>query len=120
MSTINGHGAKPPPEEPAAEIARWVYEANLEEGDAAWADLSDPNREALTDYARVYIGAHVQWLSQTGYRIISPDAVERPTSQEQALAMVQVAKEFFDAQKRKGKLVGAVAPTKLILPKGVH
>jgi len=66
------------------------------------------------------IGAHMAWLDARGFRLLPPGAVPRPKSEDEAMAMLKASKDWFDAKKRKGGLVGGVAPRKLILPPGTH
>jgi len=115
---LNGtHLGSAPPEEPRVSVARAVYEANAEDGDAPWPELDDEERQSLTDWAEAYLSAHIGWLETHGFRLLPPGAVPRPQSEAEAMAMLKASKGWFDAQKRKPGLVGAVAP-KLILPPG--
>lgn len=114
MKALNG--ASPP--DPKTDVARRVWEAQAEPGDPAWDDIEPDEQAMLSDMAEAHIVAHAQWLSDHGFRILSADAVARPQSEPEALAMVQAAKDFFDAQNRKRKLAGGTK--KLILPPGTH
>lgn len=103
-----------------AEIAHSVYDALLEDGDSPWAELTDDERSMLEMNASLYIMAHITAMGMRGLRLIPAGAVPRPHSEQEALAMIQAAKDWFDAQKRKGKLMtGATGGKKLILP-GMH
>ena len=117
---INGKPTPAKPLDPRTDVARAVWEAQSIDGDPAFSELTEDQREDLAAYAEAHIAAHAQWLDQHGFRIIAPGAVPRPTSEPEALAMVQAAKAFFDAQKRRGKLMAGAVPKKLILPPGVH
>lgn len=118
---VNGTPVGPSPtEDPAREIAEAVYQLSFEEGDEAWGDLADDDRDNLTELARYYIAAHLTWMTAQGIRTVPPGATLRPKTEAEAMAMLQAAKDWFDAQKRKGKLIGeGPAKRKLILP-GMH
>jgi hypothetical protein len=103
--------------DPAADIARAVYRAGMEDGDVPFDDLDEDERGGLIDWAQAHIAAHIAWLQQQGFRLLPPGATLRPKSEAEALAMLQASKDWFDAKKRKPGLVGSVAP-KLILPPG--
>lgn len=121
MTAINGHSPQPITElpEPAPAIARAIYEAGAEEGDVPWDGLAEEEREALTNYARDHIGAHMHLLAERGFRILPPGAVLRPKTDDEAAAMAEGVRLYHEAKKRKPGLVGSVAP-KLILPRDVH
>lgn len=116
---INGHAPEPEASEtPPLAVARAVYTNGVEDGDTAFDELDAEDREALIAYADEHIQAHMAHLAASGFRLLPPGAMLRPHSKDEALAMLQASKDFFDAQKRKPGLVGSVAPRKLILPKG--
>lgn len=114
---LNGTPAAAPRLDPKGDIAQAVYLLNWEPGDTPWEGLEDDLRADLVTYAEQHVSEHVKWLAARGFRIVAPNAVLRPQSEQEALAMVQAAKDFFDAQRRKGKLMAA--PKKLIIP-GAH
>lgn len=121
IAPINGHAPEPEaPELAPLAVARAVYTAGIQDGDAAFDDLDAEDREALISYADEHIQAHMAHLAASGFRLVPPGATTRPQSKDEAMAMLQASKDFFDAQKRKPGLVGSVAPRKLILPKGAH
>lgn len=118
---MNAPLAAGPPPPPHEVIARLVYERAMEDGDIPWPDLPPEDREHLAEYARDILHAHIELLTVQGFKLVPPGAAPIPKTQEEAMAMIQAAKGFFDAQKRKGKLMNAAAPEpKLILPKGFH
>lgn len=121
---VNGHPiptTPPAPPDPREQVARAVYAFNAEDGDAAFDDLDPAERQVLIDYAEAHITAHIALMAANGVRILPPGATLRPTCAEEALAMVQAAREFHDAKKRKSRLItGAAGGKKLILPKGMH
>lgn len=106
--------------DPAEDIAKVVQEA-LRDGsdDPAWPDLTDEQRQDEVYLAQHYLLAHINWLGQRGFKVIPPGAVPVPKTDDEAMALVQTAKAYFDGKKRKGQLVNTVAPRKLILP-GAH
>ena len=120
MSTpVNGHGTPQP--DPATDVARAVWTANMDDGDLPWGELTEEERQHLTEWAQGYLAGHVAWLAENGFEIVPAGAVRRPKSEPEAMGMLQAAKDFFDGQKRKGKLMGQVpSAKKLILPPGVH
>lgn len=101
---------------PKDDIARGLYAALAQDGDTAWDELAAAERESLADYAELALALHVEWLASRGFKIIPPGATPIPKSEAEALAMVQAAKGFFDAHKRKGKLVSTAATPRLIVP----
>lgn len=106
---------------PAPDVAREVYTEGMEDGDAAWGELADHERQSLIEFAEEYIGRHVAWLAAQGFRLLPPGMTLNPATEAEAMAMLQACKAFFDAQKRKGKLMASgPAPRKLILPPGAH
>lgn len=116
MTPLNGHNPAELPE-PAPIVAQRFYEAEAAEGDTTWDDLSEGDRDNLVEYVRGVIGQHMLLLAEQGFRILPPGAVLRPKNDQEAGAMREALRLYAEAQKRKGGLVGAVAP-KLILPKG--
>lgn len=121
MTPINGTnlgaGAS---QDPAEAVAEMVYMQSFEEGDEAWADLAEDDRENLVELARLHVAAHLTWITAQGIRMVPPGAMLRPKSEAEAMAMLQASKDFFDGQKRKGKLMGeGPAKRKLIIP-GAH
>jgi len=122
MTAINGKsassGAPPDPRRPVAEA---VYTAMMDEGDPPFAEVEPEDLADILKLTENYLNAHLNFLSANGFRILPPGAVPKPTSEPEAMAMLQAAKAFFDGQKRKGKLMaGAVGKPKLILPPGMH
>jgi hypothetical protein len=112
MTAINGHGAP----DPARDVAQFVYAAGFEDGDTPWAELSEDERDALIGFAHDHLQAHLRWLVASGFKVIPPGHVPNPTSDDEAMAMVKVAKHYFDAKKRKGHLVASGPRPKLIVP----
>jgi hypothetical protein len=115
----NGHG----PETEAIEtvvvaVARTVWDADFEEGDTPFDDLSPDDKAAMIGCADDHVTAHITWLQANGFRLLMPGALPRPHSEAEALAMVQAAKDWFDAKKRKPGLLGGIAPKRLFLPPG--
>jgi hypothetical protein len=116
---LNGKRTLPPTSDPREDIAQAVQEALREDDEPTWEELTEEDREDEVYLADAYITAHAGWLAQHGWRVIPPGSIPKPSNDAEAMAMVNAAKAFFDAQKRRGKLVGSVAqPTSLILPKG--
>lgn len=119
MTAINGH--KPPgPQapDPRPAIAEAVYTIMADEGDPPFAQIEGEDLADILTITEHYINAHIGWLAQQGFRLFPPGVTPIPKSAEEALAMVQAAKQFHDSQKRKSKLIGG-KPKKLILPPGV-
>lgn len=101
---------------PIRAVSEAVYDALCAADQGPFANLS-PEDQAQEDLlAEAYVSAHLGWLAQQGVRIVPPDAILKPTSEAEALAMVKAAKDFLDGQRRKGKLLGAASPSKLIMP----
>lgn len=117
MTALNGHPVTPQPEEPALAVARGLYASQFEEGDTPWDDLDGATREDLVEYSRIAIAHHVAWLNAQGFRLLPPKTLLKPTTEDEAMGMVQLAKQFLDASRRKGKLMGQPG-RKLILPPG--
>lgn len=104
-------------------VARAVFEGiNADDPNAVeWDALSAEERDSERLLAEAYIAAHTGALAMAGARILPPNAVLKPTTQREALGMVKAAKDFMDADRRKGKLLDtAAAPSKLILPGRVN
>lgn len=118
MTQLNGKRAPDAPPDPRLPIAEAVYTVMTDEGDPSFADLNDEDRDDLLTLTGNYIAAHVNFLKINGYRLIPPGVTPIPTSPEEALAMVQAASRFLEAQKRKPKLLGS-GKRKLILPPGL-
>lgn len=115
---LNGHSlAAAPVPDLGVVIAQRFYEAQAEDGDVAWADLSEHDRADMIDYVRAVIGQHMHWLNENGFRLLPPGAVLRPKNDNEAGAMQEALRLYGEAKKRKGGLIGSVAP-KLILPPG--
>lgn len=113
--TINGHAPEPPVlPEPKCAVARWVYEAGIEDGDLAWDELPDDDREALENYALDYLSAHMSWLAKHGFKIIPPGSVLRPKSDEEAAMMTEAVRLYRAAKSRKSGLLAG--ERKLIIP----
>lgn len=122
MTPINGHSLTPEPDrlpEPKSVIARQVWDAGFMDGDLTWDDLDDEQRGALENLASDYIACHMRFLSEHGFRLIPPNTVLRPKSDEEAAMMTEAVRLYRAAKTRKGGLVGSTAP-KLIIPKGTH
>lgn len=116
---LNGHDPGPtPPPEPAPLVARWVYDANLDEGDLSFDGLPEEDRALLINFARDYIGSHVRFCTENGIRLVGPGMVLRPKSDEEAAMMTEAVRLYSEAKGRKGKLL--TGERKLILPPGVH
>lgn len=117
MTERNGKRLSPEPVPPHYTVAERVYDRCMEEGDTPWAELPADQQEAVVEYAAMILSAHVELLMEQGFKIVPPGAAPIPKSQDEALAMVQAAKAFFDGQRRKGKLMVEAQPT-LIVPPG--
>lgn len=119
MPAINGHTPPAPPAapDPRPTIAEAVYTIMMDEGDTPFAALDEEDRADIITLTEHYINAHVGWLTQQGFRLMPPGVTPIPKSAEEALAMVQAAKQFHDSQKRKSNLIGG-KPKRLILPPG--
>ena len=102
-----------PPEELKVTVAREVWTANLQSDDLDFEELEPSEQELLADHAEAHISAHLRWLEERGFRLLPPNATIRPTTEPEAMAMLQACKAFFDGQRRKGGLMGT-APRKLI------
>lgn len=125
MTPINGTPAPandaPAPPDPRHLVAEAVYTAMMDEGDPPFSDLDAEDAADMLVVTENYLTAHLNFLTANGFRIVPAGAVPRPQSEPEAMAMLQAAKGWFDAAKRKGKLLaGATAKPKLILPPGVH
>jgi hypothetical protein len=120
-AALNGHSVTATPEpEPAYVVARGLYESQFSDGDTPWTDLPAADVEDMVAYCRIAIGLHLEFLDRKGFRVVPPATLLKPTTEEEAMGMVRLAKNFLDGLKRKGKLMGGVTPGKLILPPGVH
>lgn len=115
---LNGHPVAAPVLDPKSDVAGLVFAALAEDGET-FAALPPLEQDEFLNIAEHYIAAHMAWLGANGFRVLPPNATIRPTSEAEAMAMLQAAKDFFDAAKRKGGLLGSVVPKKLIIP-GVH
>lgn len=105
--------------DPSEDVASAVLEAMRDDGDPTWDELTQADRDSELYLAQHYIIAHVQWLGERGFQILPPGAIPSPKSDDEAMAMVRIAKAYFDGQKRRGKLVSGTSPKPgLILPPG--
>lgn len=120
MPAVNGQPVTDTPPDPRLEIARAVQAATAEDLDPPWDALTDDERAGELWIAEHYIAAHLSWLTTHGFKVIPPGATPVPKTDAEAMAMVRASKAYFDAQKRRGKLMASAAPKKLILPKGMH
>ena len=82
--------------------------------------LPQDDQFALMEMARVAMAAHVDWLTDNGFRIAPPGTMLRPKTKDDAQAMILAAREFLaKGQGRtssKSKLIGS---PRLIVPPGV-
>jgi hypothetical protein len=121
MTALNGTSAPTAPPDPRETVAEAVYTAMMDEGDPPYAELEPEDRADILHLTGNYLTAHLNFLNANGFRIVPLGAVLTPHTEAEALAMVKAAKDYFDAAKRKGKLMGAaVEKPKLILPPGMH
>lgn len=83
--------------------------------DEEWGELTADERAQFTIIAHAAAGAHDAWRTLKGFRIIPPGAVVRPTSKEEAGAMLRACEEFF----KKNPVLVMAPKKKLIRPGGV-
>jgi hypothetical protein len=118
MTGLNGKSVAsgPRPPDPRQTVAEAMFLALADEG-AAFADAHEDERQDYLNLAEHAIAAHVAFMASQGVRVIPPGSVCTPQTEEEAMAMVRIAKAFFDAQKRRGKLLeSGPRPKGLILP----
>lgn len=113
------NGAHVPEDPPHLVVARRVYETCFEDGDKPWDELEAEQAEDITDYVRMIIVEHIRFLVERGFKVVPPGAAPIPQTQDEAMAMLQAAKGFFDGQKRQGKLMATAARPKFLVPPGV-
>ena len=116
---LNGHKVPEPAEplDPRPVVAGAMHAALADEGET-FDSLADDERQDFLDLAEHAVASHTAWLLSQGFKIVPPGATPIPKTQEEAMGMVQAAKAFFDAQKRRGKLMDGAVSRKVILPKG--
>lgn len=121
MSALNGQSLTNAPPDPRRPVAEAVYTVMMDEGDPPFSELEPEDVADILNLTEQYIKAHVGWLTQQGFRLLPPGVTPIPTCAEEALAMVQAAKQFTESKRngkgRKSKLIGG-EPRKLILPPG--
>lgn len=79
--------------------------------------LKDDDRIAMLAMASTAMQAHLDWLTDNGFRIAPPGTMLRPKTKDDATAMILAGREFLEAGKgrssSKSKLIGS---PRLILP----
>lgn len=100
-------------------IAMFIHTGDGEDTRATFDALPDEERFQMMEVARVAMAAHVDWLTDNGFRIAPPGTMLRPKTKDDAQAMIMAAREFLaKGQGRtssKPKLIGS---PRLILPPG--
>lgn len=116
MTALNGQtvGAPPDPPNPKLDVARAVFATLADDGET-WDDLSEGEQAEFLNIADHYLSAHSAWLISHGFRVIPPGAAMRPKTEAEAMGMLQAAKEFLTAAKRKPGLL--TTGPRLIVPK---
>lgn len=117
MDPLNGKLSPLP--DPSPIIAEVVYTAMMDEGDAAFRDLNPEDRESFQAITQQYLTAHLNYLTAHGYRVMPPGIIPLPKSVEEALAMIQAAQTWLDANKRKTNLIG-FGKKKIVLPQDLN
>lgn len=80
-----------------------------------WDGLDAETRESLIELGRAAIIAFTAWMDGKGFRLVPPGLALTPQSDAEAAAMMTAVRQYTDAQRRKPKLVGSVAPG-LVVP----
>lgn len=108
------------PEALVSEVSFSIFaESGENETAETFAALDAETREQIDDISRAAIQTFTAAIKRMGVRLLPPGAVAVPKSEQEAAAMAGMAREFFEAQTRKPKLVGCVSPG-LVLPKGIN
>lgn len=102
-----------------AMLAETLKDQGPGEEAVGWDDLEDSDRDGLRDVSRAAIHAFTTAIQRMGVRLLPPGAVAPPRTAEEAAVSVQLAEQFFAAQKRKPGLIGSVSPG-LVLPRGAR
>jgi hypothetical protein len=84
-----------------------------------WDGFTEEERDGLLEITRLGIQAFTAQLGEHGIKLLPPGVLPRPASADEANMMIAAGREFLAGQKRKGGLVGSVAP-KLIVPGRAH
>jgi hypothetical protein len=107
--------------ERAVAVAMYVASGDGTDSVATLDLLSEDDRFALLEMARVAMTTHLDWMQANGFRIAPPGTMLRPKTQDDAKAMILAGQEFLAAGKgrssSKSKLVGSPG---LILPRGTQ
>lgn len=117
MTALNGQvlGSPPEPPNPKLDVARAVFSTLADEGET-WDALTEDDQAEFLNIADHYLSAHSAWLISHGFRVIPPGAAMRPKTEAEAMGMLQAAKDFLTAAKRKPGLL--TTGPRLIVPKG--
>jgi hypothetical protein len=94
-------------------LAMFAAEDTPEASAAVWEAYSADEQAGMLDMARTAIRAFSQGIARHGLKLLPPNAMPRPTTAQEAGLMMGAAKQFFEGQQRKTKLVGTPG---LILP----
>jgi hypothetical protein len=101
------------------QVAIAMYIASGDGTDTAetFDSLPDDDRYALMEMARVGMAAHVDWLTDNGFRIAPPGTMLRPKTKDDAQAMIMAAREFLaKGQGRTSSKPKLITGPALILP----
>lgn len=102
-------------------IAMYIASGDGTDTTETFDALPQDDQFALMEMARVGMAAHVDWLTDNGFRIAPPGTMLRPKTKDDAAAMILAGREFLEKgqgrSSSKPKLIGS---PRLILPPGVH
>lgn len=90
---------------------------NTASGDAnAWNEATEAERDDMRQVAYAAMGAHDAFLATLGFRVLPPNTVQVPKSDEEAGAMLKSAQTYLDDAKRPPRIVAP--PTALLDAQG--
>lgn len=105
------------PEILVSEVALAMFAADdtPEASRVVWNAYSAGEQAGMLDMARTAIRTFTAGIARHGVRLLPPNTMPRPQTDEEAGLMAAAAKQFMAGKGRKKGLIGSVAP-KLILP----
>lgn len=103
------------PRQLAEAVAKAILGAIDPEAD--WGAMDAAEQSDILLAAHAAVGAHDQWLTGAGFKIVPPGMVRIPRSDEEADAHRAAVRAYVDGKGRKSKLIGSPA---LIVPPGAR
>lgn len=103
--------------ERAVAIAMFTATGDETDGAREFDALPQEDRDNMLAVATAGMAAHLDWLTEHGFRIAPPGTMLRPKTEDDAKAMMLAARDFLAKPKGKKALIASPG---LILPGRAH